>query len=289
MKRLVFTLSFAVLWSPVVSWSQTLPPNELGVSMGHVHLTVRDVEANKKFWAILGGTPLKIDETDVMKFPGVFVFMTPGNPMPTKAPPTELTVLCGCPSDGLEPSVLNHLGFLIKDWDAYVAKVKAAGLTMKEIPGTGRRQYLLFTPDNVTLEVAEGKNIAFPVTQQHFHFFAPAFINEYPHRVVAFSMYEWYAKNFGGKLIVTGVGAELPGVNMRYSSTPLPTMPTKGRGVDHIGFEVKNLEAFSKKLEASGVKLDQPYSKSRHHGFASVELTDPYGVSIELTEGLNQF
>jgi hypothetical protein len=64
---------------------------------------------------------------------------------------------------------------------------------------------------------------------------------------------------------------------------------TKGRAVDHIGFEVRGLEAFCKNLEASGVKLDKPYSMSRHDGFASAELTDPWGVSIELTEGLNRF
>ena len=289
MKNFVLILTFAALLLPAASWAQLYPPNEMGVTMGHVHLVVRDVEANKKFWSILGGVPIKIDETDVMKFPGVFVFLTPGNAKPTPPPPKEITVLCGCPSDGLELSVLNHLGFLIKDWDTYVAKFKAAGLTLKEIPGTGRRQYLLFTPDNVTLEVAEGKNIPFPVTQQHFHFFAPAFINEYPHRVAAFSMFEWYKNNFGGKLIVTGVGAELPGVNMRYSSTPLPTTPTKGRTVDHIGFEVKNLGEYVKKLEASGVKFDEPYSKTRHKDFGSAELTDPFGVSIELTEGLNRF
>ena len=59
--------------------------------------------------------------------------------------------------------------------------------------------------------------------------------------------------------------------------------------VDHIGFEVKNLEEFCKRLEASGVKFDKPYSKTRHDGFASAELSDPYGVSVELTEGLNKF
>ena len=52
---------------------------------------------------------------------------------------------------------------------------------------------------------------------------------------------------------------------------------------------MKDLEAFSKELEAGGVKLDKPYSKSRHDGFASVELTDPWGNSLELTEGLNKF
>jgi hypothetical protein len=59
--------------------------------------------------------------------------------------------------------------------------------------------------------------------------------------------------------------------------------------MDYVGFEVKDLEAFCKKLEDSGTKLDQPYSKTRHKSFASAQLTDPWGLSIELTEGLSKF
>jgi catechol 2,3-dioxygenase-like lactoylglutathione lyase family enzyme len=59
--------------------------------------------------------------------------------------------------------------------------------------------------------------------------------------------------------------------------------------LDHVGFEVKDLEAFCRQLEADGVKLDKPYSKTRHASFASAELTDPWGTSIQLTEGLNRF
>ena len=66
-------------------------------------------------------------------------------------------------------------------------------------------------------------------------------------------------------------------------------LPTRGRVIDHVGFEVKDLQAFCKKLEADGVKFDEPYSQSRHKSFASAELTDPWGISIELTEGLNKF
>ena len=290
MKKFLVILSLVALWPTAASWAQLLAPNEAGVTMGHVHLNVRDLEANKKFWALLGGTPLKIDGTEVMKFPGVFVFLTPGTPPDAGGPPANLQVICGCPSDGFEPGVINHLGFLVRDFDDYMARFKAAGLKMKGIPGTGRRQILVFTPDNVALEMAEGKSIAFPIADQHFHFFAPAFIAEYPHRVVAFSMFAWYAEMFGAKLPSGGnVLAALPGANLRFSSTPLPTVPTKGRAVDHIGFEVTNLEAFCKKLEARGVKFDKPYSKSRHDGFASAELTDLWGTSIELTEGLNRF
>ena len=63
----------------------------------------------------------------------------------------------------------------------------------------------------------------------------------------------------------------------------------KTLSLDHIGFDVQNLEAFCKRLEAAGVKFNQPYSKTRHNGYASAEPTDPWGISIELTEGLNRF
>ena len=76
---------------------------------------------------------------------------------------------------------------------------------------------------------------------------------------------------------------------MRWTEKSEATLPTKGRALDHIGFEVRNLEAFCKKLGANGVKFDAPYSKTRHKSFASAELTDPWRTSIELTEGLNRF
>jgi catechol 2,3-dioxygenase-like lactoylglutathione lyase family enzyme len=55
--------------------------------------------------------------------------------------------------------------------------------------------------------------------------------------------------------------------------------------LDHIAFEVRNLAAFCKRLEAMGVTLDVPYTKGPA-GVASARLTDPWGTSIELTEGL---
>ena len=65
-------------------------------------------------------------------------------------------------------------------------------------------------------------------------------------------------------------------------------MPTKGRAVDHIGFEVKNLEAFVKGLEAQGVKFDVPYRPVPQLGIAVAFFTDPWGAYVELTEGLNK-
>ena len=52
--------------------------------------------------------------------------------------------------------------------------------------------------------------------------------------------------------------------------------------------EVRNLELFCKKLEAAGAKLDTPYTQRPDLGIALAFLTDPWGVRIELTEGLNK-
>ncbi len=79
----------------------------------------------------------------------------------------------------------------------------------------------------------------------------------------------------------------MPGININFSSAERPAVPTKGRMLDHIGFEVINLKAFCGKLEANGVKLDAPY-RTHADGVATAWLTDPWGTSIELTEGLRQ-
>jgi hypothetical protein len=61
---------------------------------------------------------------------------------------------------------------------------------------------------------------------------------------------------------------------------------TRGRGLDHIGFVVKNLEEFCKKLEAAGQKFDRPYGRLPNSTTAIAFLTDPWGTYIELTENL---
>jgi hypothetical protein len=38
--------------------AQLMAPNAAGVSMGHIHLTVRDIDANESFFRLLGGTPV---------------------------------------------------------------------------------------------------------------------------------------------------------------------------------------------------------------------------------------
>jgi predicted enzyme related to lactoylglutathione lyase len=75
-------------------------------------------------------------------------------------------------------------------------------------------------------------------------------------------------------------------VTLSFSPSAMPTVATEGRALDHIGFEVKNLEAFTKKLEAEGITLTVPYRQVPALGIAIAFIKDPWGTNIEMTEGL---
>ena len=56
--------------------AQLVEPNQLGLRMGHVHLAVQDVEAQKQFWiSVFGGTLVKNGPLELIQFPGVFVMV----------------------------------------------------------------------------------------------------------------------------------------------------------------------------------------------------------------------
>ena len=71
-----------------------------------------------------------------------------------------------------------------------------------------------------------------------------------------------------------------------FSPSATATVGTEGRALDHIGFEIKNLEAFTKKLEAEGITLTVPYRQVPALGIAIAFIKDPWGTNIEMTEGL---
>jgi catechol 2,3-dioxygenase-like lactoylglutathione lyase family enzyme len=215
--------------------------------MGHWHLNSSDIDANRKIFVAMGGTAMKAGAFDVVRFPGVIVYL---HLAPGAAKPTGGTV----------GTVVNHVGFTVTNVQQAVAKWKAAGVNV--LPGGNGRtdQAFVVTPDEVRIEILEDKNQKFPIQHHHVHSFLPE---------AAIPQAEaWYAKTFGAKPGMRGqnVAADLPGVNLTFSKADGPTVTTKGRVLDHIGFDVKNLEAFCKKLEAAGIKLDRPYTVNQQNG-----------------------
>lgn len=252
-------LALLALGSPVMA--QLPAPNADGVSMGHLHLTVRDLEAHRAFWTALGGSPLRVAKMDVYKFPDVFVFCNKGEP-----------------SGGTDGSVIGHVGFRVKDLQASLGKWRAAGL--KTLPGASTHQAFVIAPDEIRIEMTEDPSLDVPIANHHIHFYT-ASVDDTK---------SWYVKTFGAKPGKRGPfeAADVPGVNLTFSKAPAATAGTKGRALDHIGFEVKDLEPFCKKLEASGVKFDVPYRQIPALGIAIAFFTDPWGTYVELTEGLNR-
>jgi catechol 2,3-dioxygenase-like lactoylglutathione lyase family enzyme len=286
MKFLRFLLVAVVLFSVAQSsaLAQLSQANSVGVSMGHLHYRVKDVEANKRFWVALGGKALRIDGTEVVKFPGVLVFLTAGA------------------SSGIsEGSVLNHVAFRVPKFSA----VEAAGLQVQPTagyPGVGS----VMTPEGERVELFEdaAQNLTFtqdsgfndagaqrhnrpvgvPIAFHHIHVFVA--------EPEIAKVKAWYVRTFGG---VPGKrsqydAVDLPGMNLNIS-TPrgtAGTAPTRGRMLDHIGLEITGLEAFCRKPATQGVKFDTSYSKTAA-GFATATLTDPWGTTIELTEGLRSY
>jgi extradiol dioxygenase family protein len=275
MKSAFLPLIFLSVGWPALA--QLAPPNAAGVTLGQIHLIVKDVDAERRFFIdMMGGVPVENDKISMIQFPGVFVILSQGDPTG--------------PSAG---STVNHFGVVIKDVAAYTAKWEANHLTIDHVENP--KGGYVHSPSGLRIEFFEDPSLSTPIAMNHFHFFMP------PERIP--EMQAWYVKVFGAKpsqryctsclthkrLIET---LDLPGTN--FSLAPLtpsnssgPPVPTKGRQIDHIGFEVKNLKAFVEKAEANGIKFDEPYRASKSSAKVHIAfLTDPWGTRIELTGGL---
>jgi catechol 2,3-dioxygenase-like lactoylglutathione lyase family enzyme len=276
MTKLMFSLalSLAVLaiWPATTAQAQLADPGTVGVAMGHVHLAVQDIEATKKFWIAVGGAPAgKLGANEVVKFPGVLILIRKAMD----------------PTAGTVGSVVNHIGFLVPNVAETRAKWQAAGLMMEPPNPANPKQIYVHTPDDlVRIEILEDAMQTVPIKFHHVHFF----VTDSGGTNSVLAMQAWYAKTFGAKPGKRGQfdAADLPGVNLTFAKSDTPTVATKGRELDHIGFEIKNLQAFCKKAEAAGIKFDMPYTPRPDLGIALAFITDPWGTYIELNEGLNK-
>jgi len=285
MRHLSIGIALAILFAPAFASGQILVGGEGPVVYGHHHLNTTNLEAQKKFYAdTLGGTVVKIGSGDrqqeIIEFPNVLIFFR----------------RMQAPTGGSIGTTVNHIGFSVPDLKPVVAKIKANGFKMittdsvaanvkvtGDIAAASPTTNIAFAlgPEDVKVEFVEVKSQKAPIQLHHIHFFGQ----------MNTEMQAWYAKTFGATVVPANPGSafvqdRLPGVFLNFSPSPTPTVGTTGRAIDHIGFEVKDLEAFIKQLEAQGIKLTVPYTKVPQLGLAIAFIKDPWGTNIELTEGL---
>lgn len=269
-----------VLMSPGSS-AELAAPNARGVAMGHLHYTVRDVEANLEFWIALGGRADMLGDLGIVSFPDVILILGEGEYSGT--------------SHG---AVVDHMAFRVQS----IETVKAAGFELTYYDGypgvasvrtpegemielfDDTATNLDFTVDHGVIDaVADRHNrpLPVPITSHHIHLKVP--------EADVLKAKQWYVENFGA---VAGKrwhyeAADLPGINLNFSAATEPTAPTRGRMMDHVGFEVANLEAFCGQLAEKDVRCEPP-SVNLPERVRSAVVTDPWGTTIELTEGLSR-
>jgi catechol 2,3-dioxygenase-like lactoylglutathione lyase family enzyme len=254
-------LMFAAFALPAAG--QLAAPNAAGVRAGHIHLYVSDVPTQQKFWATLGGVPTANQRLEMIQFPGVFILLRRGD---TKG--------------GTDGSIVNHLGFVWKDLPAAKAKWEAAGYKIEQDKPT--HGYIL-GPDGIRVEFFGDPSLQVPMKINHVHL--------YPQDVPA--MQAWYSKVLGGVPGKCAIGidgtdcVEVPGVSLAMSKADTKLEPTAGRSLDHIGFDVKNLPEFLKRMEAEGVTITQGLTPSNFVSTMRVAfIADPWGTKMEITEGI---
>jgi catechol 2,3-dioxygenase-like lactoylglutathione lyase family enzyme len=264
MKTLIAGLWLASTLATGTAFAQYAPFNETGVTMGHWHLVSHDVQVNKKLFLGMGGQDASRGAAATVVFPGARINLNLGDEKPGVG--------------GTIGSVVNHVGFIVNNVQEQVAKWKAAGVPV--LPGNNNRldQAFVVTPDGVRIEILEDKTQTVPVKHEHVHFFLPE--AEIP------KAQAWYAKTFGGKAISRNNApvVDIPGAQLRFAKADTPQAKIRGRVFDHFGFDLKDHAAFVKKIEAEGIKLDEPVRKNEATGTTITYITDPWGARIELVQ-----
>jgi catechol 2,3-dioxygenase-like lactoylglutathione lyase family enzyme len=262
MRRFCLLAASAATIFAQLSFAQLAAPNDSGVSIGHIHLTVPDPDAQTKVWVdVLGATVSKDGPLNLVKLPGIFIIVSKS---------TTAT-------EGSDGSTANHIGFLVKDYAGLKAKLAAANIpTVFDIEKN--KQIMVTFPDKVRVEFNEDASISAPVVFHHIHLTTTD-----PDALQA-----WYVKTFGAEATTRRnlPAAKIPGGEVDFLKAKDAPAPTKGRILDHIGFEIKDLDAFCKKLTADGMTFDFAYRDVPAIGLKIAFIIDPVGTRIELTQGL---
>ena len=168
-------------------------------------------------------------------------------------PDVEVHLSTGVTPGGSEGSVVNHVAFRVPSF----AAVEAAGLAvarLQQFPGVGSTMSpdgerielfedaatnLTFTPDAgpaTGIALRHRQPVGKPIAFHHIHLYLPD-------AAAVAAAKAWYVTWLGG---VPGKRAQydavdLPGVNLNFSVGPKAVVPTKGRTLDHLAFEVREL------------------------------------------------
>ena len=173
MKLMLAPLAFFAFLAPAEA--QLAAPNDAGVAMGHVHLNVNDVDAQRKFWIEqLDAVPLKKEGLQGVKIPCMLILFRKQAPIGSN-----------------EGAMMDHFGVKVPNTAAVVKRCREAGFEIqREFKGSeGFPNAYVIGPDGVRVELQEDATQTIPMMGYHLHF-----MNRQGDQI---TLRDWYAKNFG--------------------------------------------------------------------------------------------
>lgn len=269
MKRFVFSLiALALVLSPS-AFAQLATANDDGITYGHVHLNVSDPGLHTRLWVEhFNAEVVQRGPLTALKFPNMIILLRENTPtLPSRE------------------TVMDHFGFKVRNLEKFLAKWRAAGFEHGDIflGSEGQNNAYVTMPDGVYVEMQEDQALHEEITGYHLHYRTEGFEE----------LLDWYVNAFDLEIRPRGrsvlASTNVPGMNLSFGGSQTPRAATQGTAIDHIGFEVADLENFVRKLESKGISLDSPVREIEAIGLKIAFLTDPRGVYIELTEGLDDY
>lgn len=232
--------------NPSAAPAPAVTPNAAGVSFLHIHLYVRDVEAQRNFWLALAGAP---QTGRGIRIGTATISITPGEP-----------------KGGNEGTAIDHAAFKVKNLKETLAKLEAAG--GKAVPGSRPIIAFVTAPEGVKVEIIEEPTLEGPAIHDHVQLRLRSATESLP----------WYQKLLGATPNTTG-GWAIPGTTLRVTEgNAAPT--SKGTSFDHIAFDVGDLTRFLKQMESNGV-AHEAITRIGNGARGYTYITDPGGVYIE--------
>jgi catechol 2,3-dioxygenase-like lactoylglutathione lyase family enzyme len=256
----LFRIFAACLIAVLPAVAQPAGRGARNVSMGHIHLNSADPDAAIAFWTdVIGASSYSHDSLKGVSLLGAIILFT-------RMPPTG-------PSAG---SAIDRIGLTVPDLQPFIEKLAKTSYKSFQ-PGADGDRLMIDGPDGVRIELTADSSMF-----AGMQFDRLCFNTTQPKEMQA-----WYAANFGARPGRGGNAdsSNIAGTIFAWTRADSPA-PTAGRAIDHVGFEIKGLEAFCKKLADSGIKFDSPYRSVPEINLSTAFLTDPWGTRIELTEGL---
>jgi len=177
------------------------------------------------------------------------------------------------PREGSVGSAVESLGFRVKDLRDTLVRLDAIGT--RPVGSPTATSATVMSPEKVRVELVQDAGLATAVASNDVLIKTPN----------AAASAAWYEKWFGAKVTKeNGITvAQIPVWNLRFSETKETVAGMRGRALDHIGFDVPSVNDYMKKLGDGGVSTT-PFNLGR--GAPIGFVADPWGVSIELNEGV---